>query len=221
MKQSSALWLSVVGLSFVVCPLHAADQGLATASVPYAPLDIAQAKHPDANVPLSKTERRELLGEFKGLVYMGLQKVAYNRWPGKSMADCYPAESPKEAWQYKCEIITGQGNGFYYFYPNESRQSLTLQHVDIRIHAADQALMDDFRKPLQDMFGKAGVATQTMLAARPASPIRHWNTGNDVADLFVDQSVRPQGSVRFVWMRTPLVGGSQARLPDKINPTMR
>ncbi len=192
-----ASFLTLLALLLFV-GLGRSDVSLSTAGAPYAPLDVSK-KQQDPLIPLSASQRQELLVEFKGLVHMGLRKVSYERWEGKGMADCSRPERGEDKWSVKCEIITGQGNGLYYFYPGENRQSATLQQIDVRIHAADTKLLEEFRRPVQELFGRD----------RPA---RHWNTGNDVADLFIDHGVRPGGSVRFVWSRTPLVAGAHASL---------
>jgi hypothetical protein len=188
------------------------DPNVASAGAPYAPLEVSK-QAPDPTVPLSISERNELLGEFKGLVHMGLREVSYESWEGKEMADCDKPQNKSEHWSYRCEIITGEGNGFYYFFPNESRQVATLQELDIRVHSSDERLLDDFRRPVQDMFGRASFVQTPSVQAKPTGPIRHWNTNSDVAELFMDHSVRPEGSVRFVWMRSPLVGGARVSLP--------
>jgi hypothetical protein len=195
-------------------PLLAASKevSLSTAGAPYAPLDVTKHGHGDPYVPLSKSQRNELLGEFKGMVHMGLRPVSYEKWEGREMADCDKPQSTKDRWTYRCEIITGEGNGYYYFYPTESRQSATLQELDIRVNGADETLLEDIRAPVQALFGRASLVTSTTVHAKPTGPIRHWNTGSDVAELFIDHSVRPEGSVRFVWLRSPLVGGANARL---------
>jgi len=192
--------------------MAAQDPTLSTAGAPYAPLDVNKKAQGGYELPLSSSQRDELLGEFKGLVHMGLRKVAYEKWEGKEMADCDEPQDAHEAWSYRCEIITGQGNGYYYFYPNESRQASTLQELDIRVHASDEKLLDDFRRPVQEMFGKASFVEKTTVRAKPTGPIRHWMTDSDVAELFIDHSVRPEGSVRFVWMRSPLTSNAQALL---------
>jgi hypothetical protein len=169
----------------------------------------------DPTVPLSSNQRSELLGEFKGLVHMGLRKATYETWEGKDMADCDKPQRAEERWTYRCEIITGQGNGYYYFFPNESRQASTLQELDIRVDAADERLLDDFRRPVQELFGQASFVEKTTVRSKPTGPIRHWNTGEEIAELFIDHAVRPEGSVRFVWMRSPLAAGANASLPDR------
>ncbi len=216
MIRSIAPLLSVVlAVPVWIQPISAQEPTLQAAGAPYAPLDVS--KHaPDPTVPLSTTQRNELLGEFKGLVHMGLRKVSLDQWEGKDMADCDKPQRADERWSYRCEIITGQGNGYYYFYPNESRQASTLQELDIRVHAADERLLDDFRRPVQDLFGRASFVQKTSVRARTTGLIRHWNTGQDVAELFIDHAVRPEGSVRFVWMRSPLAAGAHARLPDSL-----
>ena len=130
------------------------------AGAPYAPLEVSK-KMQDPSVPLSRTQRDELLGEFKGLVHMGLRKVSLEKWEGKDMADCDKPQRPQDHWSYRCEIITGQGDGYYYFYPNESRQASTLQELDIRLNAADERLLDDFRRPVQEMFGQGVLRRKT------------------------------------------------------------
>jgi hypothetical protein len=168
------------------------------------------SKHADPIVPLSTSQRQELLGEFKGLVHLGMRSVVYDRWEGKEMADCDTPREASETWSRRCEIMTGQGSGTYYFYPSESRQTATLQHLDIRVDGADEKLLDDFRRPVQELFGRASLVLKPTVRAKATGIIRHWNTGTDIAELFIDHSVRPEGSVRFVWMRSPLVGGVQA-----------
>jgi len=199
-------------LPLLLNPVLAKDANLESAGASYAPLDVSR-KGLDPLVPLSKNQRNELLGEFKGLVHMGLHKVTFEAWEGKDMADCDKPQRPQDRWSYRCEIITGQGNGYYYFYPNESRQAATLQALDIRVNAADERLLDDFRRPVQEMFGLASFVDKTSVRAKPSGRIRHWNTNEDVAELFMDRAVRPEGSVRFVWMRSPLAAGAQAALP--------
>jgi hypothetical protein len=193
------------------------DENLQTAGAPYAPLDVSRPLEAAAGLPLTRDHRAELLSEFKGLVHMGLRKVAYERWGGKDMADCTKPENSEQRWSYRCQIITGEGNGFYYFYPGESRETATLQELDIRMDAADEKVLDDFRRPVQELFGKGSLVERPSVLAKPRGPIRHWNTGEDIAELFIDHSVRPEGSVRFVWMRSPLVGGARASLPHRLS----
>jgi hypothetical protein len=196
---------------------QAQEPTLSTAGAAYAPLDVSK-KGVDPTVPLSNSQRNELLSEFKGLVHMGMRKIAYDQWEGKDMADCDKPQRSSERWSYRCEIITGDGNGYYYFYPNETRQTATLQELDIRVQAADETLLDDFRRPVQELFGRASFVEKTSVQAKPTGPIRHWNTISDVVELFIDRGVRPEGSVRFVWMRSPLVSGAQASLPQEFQP---
>jgi hypothetical protein len=196
---------------------RAQELSLSAAGAAYAPLDVTK-RGQDPTVPLSNSQRNELLSEFSGLVHMGLRKVAYEQWEGKEMADCDRPQSRQDRWSYRCEIITGEGNGYYYFYPNETRQAATLQELDIRVHAADERLLDDFRRPVQELFGRASFVEKTTVQAKPTGPIRHWTTLSDIAELFIDRSVRPEGSVRFVWMRSPLVSGAQASLPQELRP---
>src|ERR1051325_2128631 len=102
------------------------------------------------------------------------------------MADCDQPQLSEDRWSLRCEIITGQGNGYYYFYPNESRQASTLQELDIRVHAADEHLLDDFRRPVQEMFGRASLVEKTAIRAQPTGLIRQWTTGEDRVELFMD-----------------------------------
>jgi len=71
---------------------------------------------------------------------------------------------------------------------------------------------------VQELFGKGVLVAKPVFQAQTSGPIRHWNTGEDIVELFIDHGVRPEGSVRFVWMRSPLVAGSQARLLDEPTP---
>lgn len=165
--------------------------------------------HGDPYRTLTQEEREDLLGEFKGLVHMGLEKASYERWSGRNMSDCESASGARQAaggedrWQYKCEIITGQGNGFYYFYPNESRQAYTLQRVDVRLHTGDRGLLNEMRRSLQGLFGKSSSVDGRY----------HWETTEDVAELFIEgPDGDPQKLIRFVWNRSPLTGSRQAML---------
>ncbi len=190
----------------------AQDASLSTAGAAYAPLEVSK-KTQDPTVQMSHSQRDELLSEFKGLVHMGMRKVTLEHWEGKDMADCDRPERSDERWSYRCQIITGQGDGYYYFFPNELRQDYTLQESDIRVHAADERLLDDFRRPVQDLFGQASFVEKPTVHAKTTGPIRRWETGSDVVELFIDHSVRPEGSVRFIWMRSPLVSSAHASLP--------
>src|SRR5438445_595690 len=76
-----------------------------SAGARYAPMDVSRQGRHDPMVPLSHLERDELLSEFKGLVHMGLRKVAYERWDGRVMADCDKSQRPQDGWTYRCEII--------------------------------------------------------------------------------------------------------------------
>jgi hypothetical protein len=204
-----ALVATAVFLTALETLVWCQEPTLSTAGAAYAPSDISK-KAQDPLVPLSNSQRDELLSEFRGMVHMGLRKVAFEKWEGKDMADCDRPQSKEDHWSYRCEIITGEGNGYYYFYPNESRQASTLQELDIRVQASDERLLDDFRRPVQDLFGRASFVEKTAVQSKPTGPIRHWTTPSDVAELFIDHSVRPEGSVRFVWMRSPLVSTAQA-----------
>lgn len=189
------------------------DPALTSAGAPFAPMDVSKKSTLYA-MPLTVTERTELLSEFKGLVNLGLRPVSYEKWNAKEMADCdAPAAGANVSWAHRCEIITGQGNGYYYFYPNETRNISTLQELDIRLHASDEKVLEDFRRPVQDLFGRAAIVDTPTVKARPSSPVRRWSTTSDVVELFMDRSVRPEGSVRFVWKRSPLVSSQQASLP--------
>ncbi len=188
----------------------AAEPKLSTAGASYAPLDVSKKSQSPA-LPLSLSQRNELLVEFKGLVHLGLRKTSFEQWGGREMADCDRPEK-KETWIYRCEIITGQGNGYYFFYPSENRQSATLQALDIRVHASDENLLDDFRRPVQELFGRASMVEKPIVSARPSSPVRRWSTESDTAELFIDRAVRPEGSVRFVWQRSPLVSSDRVSL---------
>jgi hypothetical protein len=190
------------------------EENLETAGAPSAPMDVSKPPEATPDVPLSKSHRDDLLSQFKGLVHMGLKKVAYDKWEGREMADCSKADKSGERWEYRCEIITGEGIGDYYFFPSESRQLATLQELDIRVDTADDNILEDFRRPVQLLFGNGSLVTKPVVQAKVRGPIRHWNTGEDIAELFIDHAVRPEGSVRFVWMRSPLVAGGQASLPD-------
>ncbi len=207
-----ALLAAPLSLFFFMGLASAQEVSLSTAGAPYAPLEVGK-KDLDANVQLSHSQRDELMSEFKGLVHMGMRKVPFESWQGKDMADCDRPERSDDRWSHRCLIITGQGDGYYYFYPNETRLSSTLQEVDIRVHAGDERLLEDFRRPVQELFGRSSLVEKASVRAKPTGPIRHWDTGSDIVELFIDQSVRPEGSVRFIWMRSPLVSSTHASLP--------
>ncbi len=195
------------------------DSGLSTAGAGFAPLDVSKAASKDPLVPMSSEERLTLLKEFKGLVAMALDKSSYDRWTGRPMSDCFSSESINGAtdapagWHYRCEMITGEGDGFYYFYPSEARRGFTLQHVDIRIEAFDAKLIDEMRSSLHPLLGQSirpPEGTRPVATAR--GPVHHWETSADIAYLFDDvPPSHPQGSVRFLWSRAPLAGTHQAR----------
>ena len=211
MKKSILPSLFLLLLPFAAGAVLAQDPSLESAGASYAPLEVSK-KMSDPLVPLSSSQRNELLGEFKGLVHMGLHKVTLEKWEGKDMADCDKPQRAEDRWSYRCEIITGQGNGYYYFYPTESRTASTLQELDIRVNAADEQLLDDFRRPVQEMFGRASFVEAPTVHTKTSGPIRHWATQDDTAELFIDHTVRPEGSVRFVWMRSPLISNARASL---------
>jgi hypothetical protein len=127
------------------------------------------------------------------------------------MADCAAPENRSERWHYRCEVITAQCNGFYYFYSSEDRRAATLQQVEVKVHASESQLMDDFKTFLRKLFGRERVLEpqEARLPARGA--VRHWATHQDTADLFMDISENPAGVVRFVWKRAPLASAEQAR----------
>ncbi|HVO32648.1 MAG TPA: hypothetical protein VMU17_01955 [Elusimicrobiota bacterium] len=198
--------------------IPAAEVGLSTAGASYAPMDASKESAHDPLVPMSAEERETLVKEFKGLVSMGVERTVYERWPGRPMSDCYPRNSvmggveAPEGWMYRCEMMTGRGDGFYYFYPSQSRRGATLQHVDIRLEAYDPKLLDDVRRSLHPLLG---VPIRPPADLKPVATakgmIHHWDTGADVAYLFDDAPpTRPQGSVRFLWSRSPLAGNHQA-----------
>ena len=200
--------LASAGMLFAaVVPLRA-DLTLNDAGAPYAPTEVN--KKEETALYLSPSELEDVMKEFRGLVAMGLRPEAYDRWGGRSMADCFPPDQSSESWRYRCEIITAQCNGFYYFFPNESRRNATLQQIDIKIHASENELMDALKKSVRSLFGRETVLEPRQAGVKARGPVRHWNTGTDVADLFVDVSENPAGLVRFVWKRSPLIGGDHA-----------
>jgi hypothetical protein len=205
--RDAAVMVLMLGLLGRDSHAHSAsDVVTATEGRPYAPLDVSH-EHQDPYRTLSKEERDDLLGEFRGLVHMGMEKASYERWSGKSMSDCEPARVQaksvpwEDRWQYKCEIITGEGNGFYYFYPNALRQTSTLQRVDVRLHTSDHSLLNDLRQSLQSLFGRSSSVDGKY----------HWETGEEIAELSIDSPQDdPQRLIRFTWNRTPPAGTRQA-----------
>ncbi len=175
----------------------AQEPALQSAGAAYAPTDPPKQGH-DPTLPLTKFQRNELMSEFKGLVHLGLKKVTYDQWKSKELADC--DQSTKEAWRYRCEIMTGQGNAFYYFYPTGA--GAVLQKFDVRVHASDARLLDDFRTPVQDMFGRASIVEKPTENVKTRGTVRRWNPDGDVIELYMDHTTRAEGAVRFIWTRS-------------------
>lgn len=184
-----------------------AELDLANGHTPYAPLDIKET----ANVTpsLSRADRAELIQEFRGLLAMGQKNYIFDRWAGRPMADCYSPESSQERWRHKCEIMMGHGNGYYFFY--DAAEGAVLQQVEVLLPTSDASLIEDLKPTLRRLFG----AREMTLARRPGysaiGPIRRWNTGGQIGDLFLDASRSPAGTIRFIWSRGELARSREAR----------
>jgi len=195
---------------------YAAELTVSDGHVPYAPMDIRQ-KGASPSASLSRAERKELVQEFRGLLSLGTRNHSFESWSGKSMADCYEPDNAGDRWKHKCEIITGQGNGFYYFYEDSSRRAATLQRVDVVLQTSDEHLLKELRPTLLQIFGRREMMVNARPGLKTVGPIRHWNTGQDIADLYLDATTSLNGTVRFVWTRAPLTATRQAQLPKTGN----
>lgn len=197
-----------------MAPMGASDLDVSTASYPYAPIDAKLRGNVASS--LTRAERRELASEFRGLLAMGKRNYDFDSWSGKPMADCYAPERPTDRWKHKCEIITGQGNGFYFFYDVSGGEAI-LQQVEVFLQASDPILLDELNPTLRHLFGRREMIVPKRPGYKTVGPIRHWNTGEQIADLFLDASQSPNGTVRFVWSRGALVRTAQASLPKTDN----
>jgi hypothetical protein len=179
----------VVAAAMMAYLARAADLSLSTAGAHFAPLDVKTQKDPE--VPLSRSKRKELLVEFRGLVSMGAKNYNYDGWSGRDMSDC--VSDPGEVWRYRCEIIMGQSNAYYYFYANGSG-SAHLKRIDVRLQTTDTTMLQDVRPSLQGLLGRG-----ESLAGSP--PGRRWKNDSEEAQLYYDE--RTGGGVtRFTWRRS-------------------
>lgn len=140
---------------------------------------------------------------------MGMRSDSYERWGGRSMADCFASENRSARWSYRCEVMTAQCNGVYYFYPTGSRQASTLQEMEVNVHVSEPQSLNDFKISLRSLFGREK-ALEPRAARLPArGAVRHWETPNDRANLFMDVSENPAGWIRFVWKRGSIAIGNE------------
>lgn len=190
-------------------PVRTAEMTLSNSNSPRAPLTVSKGKSPSAS--LSREERKDLIQEFRGLLSFGTKNHPLASWKGRSMADCYAPQQATDRWAQKCEIITGQGNGFYYFYGGDAVKGPTLQHVEVFLQTSDQAMLAELRPTLRRLFGTRELVVQNRPGVAALGSIWHWNTGEEFADLFLDAHHSTNGTVHFVWTRAPLATTKQAK----------
>jgi hypothetical protein len=196
--------LLLVGLLSVVAW---ADQVEPYSSLrPHAPLEVHKGERPDPSLTLS--ERKEIAGEFRGILSLGYHSYAFDRWPGKDMGDCHSGGSGMECGQ--CDLITGHAHTYFTFYKDANKTSCTLQQVDVHFQVSDPAGLKELRSVGRDLLGGSVPAT------KPQSRENGWDgTGSgykwegetDLAYLYMnmdEDSINGQGVARFQWRRAPL-----------------
>lgn len=191
-----------LSLCLVTSAALAAEISLSNSNRPYAPSSPSSKGH-SPSASLSKNEAKEMVSEFRGILSMGARNHAFEGWKAKEMVDCYEPEA-SDPWTHKCEIITGQGNGFYYFYRSPGAASATLQRVEVYMQTSDERFLEELKPTVRHLFGgrERNVASQPGLTS--VGPIRHWESGSHVGDLFLDGKASMNGTVRFIWTRSPL-----------------
>ena len=82
----SSLWVNALN----VCYGASADTlGVAfDGGSPYAPLTVEK---PLSNKPFGQSDRKEMVDQFEGFLYMAVQKPGYARWPGKGISEDFSA----------------------------------------------------------------------------------------------------------------------------------
>lgn len=152
-----------------------ADFSLSTAGAPVAPADAESAKK-DPFVPLSSSDRREMVREFKALLSMGAQTATSTHWVGNSMADCQNRTSSQETFCRKCEIQMGNSQADYVFY-NASSQC-RLRDVEVTLNSADKTLLKELK------------------------PHARAYAGSREGQFYIDEDEHSgQSNLRFVWKR--------------------
>jgi len=195
--------------AFVFVPIfvRAADDMQLYVPKSRAPADVNKSQA--AKDRLSKSDIREIDGEFHGLLHMALKKYANETWEGKSISDCRPETSGNAC--DTCDLIMGHTSATYYFYKDLSPNSCTLQQVDIHFQVSDPAILKVLKRSGQDFFGVAPVRADkpesTESGWEGSGTAWMWQTTEDWAFLYmdVDQGTsNGEGVARFQWRRTPL-----------------
>jgi hypothetical protein len=170
----AAFFLALV-LTLVAGSAHAVDFVLATAGAPVAPGDAQQAQR-DPFVPLSASQRHEIVREFKALLSMGLEKSSPERWVGRDVADCQKRTSSKDAFCSKCEVQMGDTHADYVFYP--SGASCQLRDVEVVVDQTDAVLLKDLKPQA-----------------------KHYAGSRDGQFYVEENEASGQSLLRFVWKR--------------------
>lgn len=185
------------GLTILLCacsfPLSAQDLALAIAPAPYAPLDL-ESSIVSASA-LSPAERKDLIKEFKGVIYMALQNSSYTSWPGRSMSDCLSGtkQNPTPTWSEQCELLTPQTRALYSFYGGQPESS-SLKRMDVQFRVSGREVLEDLKRPIDGWLGRS----------RPINTGQgwRWDTGDARAQLTLDET-NPAKGICFTWSRAP------------------
>jgi hypothetical protein len=191
----------------MTCPLFASDPiDLSAPLKPHAPLEVHKGERADPAITAS--EGREIAGEFRGILSMGVKDYSYNRWPGKEMSDCRTSKSAE--WCGQCELITGHARSYFNFYKEAGASECTLQQLDVHFQVSDPAVIKPLRGVTHQLLGGS------IQAEKPASRESGWEGSGkgwkwegdtDLAYLYMDReqsSGETEGVARFQWRRSPL-----------------
>ena len=169
-----AAFLLVLLVSLAVTPVNA-DFSLTTAGSPAAPVD-AEAAKKDPFVPLSPSQRHELVREFKALLSLGTQQSSSVHWVGNDIADCQTKTSAQDPYCRKCEIQMGNSHAEYLFY--KAGLQCRLRDMEVTVESGDTALLKDLKPQ-----------TKTYAGSRDGQ-------------FYLDEDEHSgQSSLRFVWKR--------------------
>lgn len=176
-----------VGGLLLLATVVRADPTLVSAPSRYAPLEVSKGQDP--SIPLTKSQRRDIVKQFEGLLYMAVHGNSYEKWPGRSMSDCSPGRSGP--WRYQCDITMPNAHGVYFFYPHR------LQRMEVQFGVSDSSLLVDLKRRLDSIFGqgkKLGHSTW------------RWKNGAQSATLLMMDPSEIPGSgfplLRFQWERS-------------------
>ena len=204
-KNHILVYAIFVSISSIV--LHAEELGPYFPNTPRAPLDVQKGQSPTGS--LTRDEVKEVVSEFGGILYMGLQNYSYDKWQGKEMSDCRPATS--EAWCYQCAMITGHATTYYSFYRDANRRSCTLQQMDVHFEVADPNVIKYLKRPVHSLLGEAVSDFKSSSSDAEwggSGNAWKWKSEEDLAYLYMDSdagTANGQGLARFQWRRSPLL----------------